>query len=75
MALSEDDRRVFVTATPAADPAGPRGGGIWEIPGPSAWAEMLCSKLTSNPTQEQWDRWISADFDYEEPCPEKSGPS
>jgi WD40 repeat protein len=66
VALSDDDRRVFVTAT--QDAATSQGGGIWEIPGPSAWAERLCAKLTSNPTQEQWDHWISPDVDREELC-------
>ena len=66
VALSDDDRRVFVTAT--SDPATHRGGGIWEVPGPAAWGELVCAKLDSNPTDDQWDRWISEDVDPQELC-------
>ena len=68
VALSDDDRRVFVSAIVAQASAGLYDGGVWEIPGPAAWAEKLCAKLTSNPSEEQWDQWISEDVDYKEPC-------
>ena len=69
VAISDDDRRVFVTAT--SDRATHRGGGIWEVPGPSAWREKVCAKLDSNPTDEQWDLWISDDDEPQELCPKK----
>ncbi|MGV0768405.1 nSTAND1 domain-containing NTPase [Mycobacterium syngnathidarum] len=63
--LSDDDRRVFVTAT--RDPSA-QGGGIWEIPGPAAWADMLCSKLAATPTEEQWKDLIDPEADFTELC-------
>ncbi len=66
VALSDDDRRVFVTAT--SDPETHRGGGIWEVPGPAEWGELVCAKLDSNPTDDQWDQWISEDVDPQELC-------
>jgi WD40 repeat protein len=67
VSLSDDGRRVFVTAT--RDPSGSHGGGIWEIPGPSAWAGILCSKLVADPTEEQWENLIDPEADYRELCP------
>jgi len=68
--FSHDGRRVFVTATPASLDNNPPfvGGGIWALPGPAAWADALCDKLTSNPSDEQWKEWISRDIPNIELC-------
>jgi WD40 repeat protein len=70
VALSKDDRRVFVSAWRSDDTG---GGGIWEVPGPAAWPEMLCAKLASNPTEAEWKQWVSSDpdLDYVKLCPDK----
>ena len=70
VAISDDDRRVFLSR-PQSDRVTHRGGGIWEVPGPSAWREKVCAKLDSNPTDEQWDLWISDDDEPQELCPKK----
>jgi WD40 repeat protein len=70
VALSHDDRRVFVTAR--RDPATRSGGGIWEVPGPAEWGELVCAKLDSNPTEDQWNQWVSEDIEpTKELCPNK----
>lgn len=71
VASSDDGRRVFVTAISAEDADGRRGGGIWEVPGPTAWSDMVCAKLASNPTDEQWDGWVPEGVGDEEVCPGK----
>lgn len=49
------------------------GGGIWELPGPTAWTDALCDKLAANPTEAQWKEWVSDDPDigYRKKCPNK----
>lgn len=77
--FSPDDRRVFITAgrNQVRDPAGgwsAVGGGVWQLPAPDAWADVLCAKLTANPTQDQWKAWITDDptIGYRELCPNKA---
>ena len=79
---SPDDRRVFITAgrNQVRDPAGgwsAVGGGVWELPAPDAWADVLCAKLTANPTHDQWKTWITDDptIGYRELCPNKAASS
>jgi len=52
--FSPDDRHIYYTAT----------GGIWELPGPTAWPDVLCDKLTANPSAKQWSDWISPAVGY-----------
>ena len=42
-------------------------GGLW--PGPAAWPDLLCTKLTRNMSRAQWREWVSPDIDYIELCP------
>ena len=74
--FSRDGRRVFVTTDSVSLDGAPApvGGGIWELPGPAAWVDKLCDKLTSNPTHQQWDDWISRDIGYFNLCPAKGDP-
>jgi WD40 repeat protein len=44
---------------------------IW--PGPAAWPELLCDKLTANMSQQQWGDWVSPDIDYIQSCPGLAG--
>jgi WD40 repeat protein len=68
--FSRDARHVFITALPLSLTGSPPrvGGGIWQIPAPTLWADALCDKLVSNPSDQQWRDWISADLGYQEPC-------
>ena len=72
--FSRDGRRVFVAARSMSLDGRPPivGGGIWELPGPGAWIDSLCDKLSSNPSDERWTDWISPDVPYIELCPGKA---
>jgi WD40 repeat protein len=39
---------------------------IW--PRPDGWADIICSKLTSNMSEQQWRDWVSPDIPYQEQC-------
>jgi WD40 repeat protein len=39
---------------------------LW--PGPSAWAGLLCAKLTRNMSRTQWRAWVSPEIDYLDAC-------
>jgi WD40 repeat protein len=41
---------------------------LW--PGPTAWPEFLCAKLTTNMSHKQWRDWVSPDIDYIKACPD-----
>ena len=68
--FSQDARRVFMAAQRMSLNGPPPyvGGGIWQIPAPTVWADALCDKLISNPSDQQWKNWISPDTPYREPC-------
>ncbi|MGW3541436.1 WD40 repeat domain-containing protein [Nocardia niigatensis] len=62
--FSQDQRHIFITTYPAVDPDGGsrvHGGGVWTVPAPAAWADELCTKLVTNPSQEEWKKWVSSD--------------
>lgn len=40
---------------------------LW--PGPDRWADILCSKLVWNMSQQHWNEWVSAKLPYHEQCP------
>ena len=71
--FSHDGRRVFVVAQRVSLDGNPPfvGGGIWQLPAPAAWKDVLCDKLTSNPSDEEWRNWISPDIDYVPLCDDK----
>ncbi|HWY01046.1 MAG TPA: hypothetical protein VNY55_14520, partial [Mycobacterium sp.] len=64
--FSHDARRVFMAALPESlSGSSPFvGGGIWQIPAPTVWADRLCAKLVLNPSDQQWKEWISPDVPY-----------
>jgi WD40 repeat protein len=74
--FSHDGRWVFATSSRVsvngAEPFA--GGGIWQLPGPAAWEDALCDKLTSKPSHKQWDDWFPPDTGYIELCPGKPDP-
>jgi WD40 repeat protein len=48
------------------------GGGdgtvrLW--PGPAAWLDEMCAKLTQNMSRKEWREWVSPDIPYIEICP------
>ncbi|BBX66551.1 nSTAND1 domain-containing NTPase [Mycolicibacterium psychrotolerans] len=59
VAFSADGQRIA---------SGGKDATVWVWPGPAAWPELLCSKLTANPSHHQWDDWVSRDIDYEPVC-------
>lgn len=40
---------------------------VW--PGPDRWADIICSKLTSNMSHSEWRKWVSPKIDYVLQCP------
>lgn len=46
-----------------------RTGSVLLWPGPTKWAELLCSKLTRNISRRQWREWVSSEIDYAVLCP------
>ena len=68
--FSHDAHRVFIRALRMSLNGPPPyvGGGIWQIPAPTVWADALCDKLVSNPSDQQWRNWISPDTPYHDPC-------
>ena len=70
VSVSYDGRRVFVTE-PGASPREEQFTGLRISrlpPSPAAWADALCDKLATNPTNEQWKQWISPDIEYMDIC-------
>ncbi|MGW2663015.1 nSTAND1 domain-containing NTPase [Nocardia tengchongensis] len=49
-----------------------RGIHVW--PGPAAWVEELCSKLTAEITGKQWSEWVSDKIGYEPTCHKSAAP-
>lgn len=42
---------------------------MWTWPGPTAWTELLCDKLTFEMSRQQWSDWVSPDLEYRPSCP------
>ncbi len=42
---------------------------LWPAPAPAAWPELLCNKLNSNMSHQQWKDWVSPDISYVTVCP------
>jgi WD40 repeat protein len=61
--FSGDDRRVL-TLNIAPDET----VSAWIWPGPAAWHDDLCNKLTHNMSRRQWSEWVSPDIDYRPLC-------
>jgi WD40 repeat protein len=40
---------------------------LW--PGPAAWPDLLCDKLTGNMSRKQWRDWVSQNIGYITVCP------
>jgi WD40 repeat protein len=40
---------------------------LW--PGPKAWVDLSCAKLTRNMSRREWREWISPDLQYRAQCP------
>jgi WD40 repeat protein len=43
-------------------------GSVWVWPAVGT-PQMLCDKLTTNMSREQWREWVSPDIDHIELCP------
>lgn len=55
-----DDRRLLAAS---------RRGQFTNWPGPASWPDLLCDKLTTNMSREEWKRSVSPDIDYIPACP------
>jgi WD40 repeat protein len=44
-------------------------GKAWSLPAPSAWADVVCSKLSRNMSPAQWRDWVSPEINYLVQCP------
>ena len=61
VAFSPDGRRIV---------SGSRDTTVRVWPGPAAWPDLLCAKLTTNMSHKQWHDWVSPDIDYIKACPD-----
>ncbi|MET1034062.1 MAG: TIR domain-containing protein [Arthrobacter sp.] len=50
--------------------SGSRDSSVRVWPAPLDWSDALCSKLTHNPSHEQWRAWVPPDVAYTAPCPD-----
>ncbi|MFB0833009.1 nSTAND1 domain-containing NTPase [Arthrobacter halodurans] len=50
--------------------SGSRDSSVRVWPAPLDWSDALCSKLTHNPSREQWRAWVPPDVAYTAPCPD-----
>lgn len=64
VAISADSRIVRTTYLGFGENAG-----LWTWPGPGAWTEQLCDKLTFEMSRQQWSEWVSPDLEYRPSCP------
>lgn len=53
------DGKFFVTADAST---------ILLWPGPDQWADIICSKLDRNMSNNQWWEWVSKGMDYQKQC-------
>ena len=60
--FSPDGRQLLSTG-PAPDRR------LFPPPAIDAWSNLLCAKLSANPSHQQWHAWIAADVGYTEICP------
>ncbi|WP_067837500.1 TIR domain-containing protein [Nocardia lijiangensis] len=60
VAMSPDNRRIVSSGDP--------DGSIRVWPGPAAWPDALCDKVTHNMSHKQWRDWVSSEIDYIELC-------
>jgi WD40 repeat protein len=58
----------------SAEALSPDGAVTRTWPGPKAWANALCAKLTANMTRQQWRDWIDPDSEYRTVCPKLPPP-
>ncbi|MFE3054586.1 TIR domain-containing protein [Nocardia sp. NPDC059239] len=64
MTLSADNKRI-VTLDVTFD----KRAAVWLWPGPAAWSDELCAKLTANMSRQEWNQWISPKIPYTKSCP------
>ena len=60
VAFSPDGRRIV---------SGSADNTVRLWPGPPAWPDLLCDKLTANMSHKQWRDWVSPDIPYITVCP------
>ena len=61
--VSADDRRILTLNIAPNEHVS-----AWIWPGPAAWHDDLCHKLTYNMSRSQWSQWVSPDIEYRPLC-------
>ena len=61
VSFNGDDSRIL---------SGSLDGNLRLWPPPTDFASVLCSKLASNMSPEQWSAWVSPEIEYEKACPD-----
>ena len=65
LAITDDNRQIVADNLLVDDYS---GGGIW--PGPRAWPDLLCAKVTQNMSDKQWNQWVEPAIPYTAACPD-----
>ncbi|MGE7002969.1 hypothetical protein ACQKHK_12610, partial [Staphylococcus capitis] len=58
--MSQDERVIA---------AGDSAGAVHIWPGPAAWTDELCAKITARMSEQNWKDWVSTEIDYRPTCP------
>ena len=66
--LDEAITRIVISADGLQIGTLGRGGKLLLWPGPAAWPEAICSKLTRNMSHKEWRDWVSSEIDYACQC-------
>jgi WD40 repeat protein len=56
LAITDDDRQILANNL--------------LLPGPAAWPDLLCAKLTQNMSDKQWNDWVEPSIPYKAGCPD-----
>jgi WD40 repeat protein len=69
IAISDDNRHIVATNL-SVDREGQTyvEAGLW--PGPTAWADLLCAKLSENMSDKDWNEWVGTAIPYTPACPD-----
>ena len=61
VSFNSDDSRIL---------SGGVDGNLRLWPPPTDFVSVLCSKLASNMSRDQWSEWVNPEIEYEKSCPD-----